>query len=128
MVNWWKFFFFFKLHEITPAKVKDVELLQKTYPNDLATCFVNECVQFQGHIKNIEVNLTTIQMLQFIREHDFTSVCPYVEVALRNLLYTPSTNCSTEAFFFHIKMNKKLFTVYNIKRPLLSFNGISNWS
>ncbi|XP_029345826.1 uncharacterized protein LOC100569266 [Acyrthosiphon pisum] len=54
-----------RLHEITPEKVReDAEVLQKTYPNDLATCFVNECVQFQGHMKNIEVKLTTIQMLQ----------------------------------------------------------------
>jgi len=24
---------------------EDAEILQKNYPNDLATCFVNECVQ-----------------------------------------------------------------------------------
>ncbi|KAF0722811.1 zinc finger MYM-type protein 1-like, partial [Aphis craccivora] len=80
------------LHEITPEKIKeDAKVLQKTYPNDLATCFVNECLQFQGHMKHIKVNVTTIQMLQFIREHDITSGYPYVEF---------------RAFFFHTKKNK----------------------
>jgi hypothetical protein len=47
-----KFLFFFKLHEITPKKVReDAEVLQKTYPNDLAICFINECVQFTDFIK-----------------------------------------------------------------------------
>jgi len=102
-----KFLFFFKLHEITPEKVReDAEVLQKTYPNDLAASFVNECVQFQGHIKNIEVKFSTIQMLQFIRKHDITSVYPYVEVALRILLCTPSTNCSAERSFSTLKRIK----------------------
>lgn len=102
-----KFFFFFKLHEITPEKVKeDAEVLQKTYSNDLATCFINECVQFQGHMKHIKVKLTTIQMLQFIREHDITSVYPYVDVALRIFLCTPSTNCSAERSFSTLKRIK----------------------
>ncbi|XP_025200207.1 zinc finger MYM-type protein 1-like [Melanaphis sacchari] len=95
------------LHEITPEKVReDAEVLQKTYPNDIATCFVNECVKFQGHIKNIEVKLSTIQMLQFIRKHDITSVYPYVEVALRILLCTLSTNCSAERSFSTLKRIK----------------------
>jgi len=102
-----KFLFFFKLHEITPQKVReDAEVLQKIYPNDLATCFVNECVQFQGHIKNTEVKLSKIQMLQFIRKHDITSVYTYVEVALRILLCTPSTNCSAERSFSTLKRIK----------------------
>jgi len=82
--------------------------LQKTYPNDLATCFVNECLQFQGHMKHIKVNVTTIQMLQFIREHDITSGYPYVEVALRIFLCTPSTNCSSERSFSTLKRIKTI--------------------
>jgi len=39
-------------------------------------------------MKNIEVKLTTIQMSQFISEHDITSVYPYVEVALHIFLCT----------------------------------------
>jgi hypothetical protein len=45
-------------------------------------------------------------MLQFIREHDITSVYPYVEVALCILLCTPSTNCSADRSFSTLKRIK----------------------
>lgn len=73
-----KFFFILKLHDFTPVKVKEnAEVLQKAYPNDLAPSFINECVQFQGYMKNIKEKLTTIQMLQLKRENDLTCVYPY---------------------------------------------------
>jgi hypothetical protein len=48
-------------------------------------------------------------MLQFIREHNFTSVYPYAGVALRILLCTPSTNYSAERSFPTLKRIKNYF-------------------
>ena len=45
-------------------------------------------------------------MLQFIREHNFTSVYPYAGVALRIFLCTQSTNCTVEHSFSTLKIIK----------------------
>jgi hypothetical protein len=48
-------------------------------------------------------------MLQFIREHNFTSVYLYTGVTLRISLCTPSTNYSAERSFSTLKIIKNFF-------------------
>jgi hypothetical protein len=48
-------------------------------------------------------------MLQFIREHNFTSVYPYAGVTLRILLCIPSTNYSAGRSFSTLKIIKNYF-------------------
>jgi hypothetical protein len=48
-------------------------------------------------------------MLQFIREHNITSVYPYAGVALRIFLCTLSTNYSTKRSFSTLKRIKNYF-------------------
>jgi len=82
--------------------------LQKEYLNDLEPSFINECLHFRGHLKNISTDApNTIQgMCAFIRQKNVVNIYPCIDISLRMLLCTPISNCSTERSFSALKRIK----------------------
>lgn len=104
-----KFSFFFNIEQLSSIELqKSAEILQKSYPKDLDTSFINEVIQFQGHLKNVTIDApkTISEMLQFVKCKDLISVYPYIEIALRIFLSIPATNCTSERTFSVLKRIK----------------------
>lgn len=58
-------------------------------------------------------------MLIFIKNNDFSEMYPYIVIALRMLLCTPCSNCSTERSFSALKRVKS-YLRSNIKEERLN--------
>lgn len=101
-----KFSLFFNIEQLSPVELqKGAEILQKSYPQDIDISFINEVIQFQGHIKNVTIDVpkTLSEMLQFVKCKDLITVYPYIEIALRIFLSIPAINCTSERSFLVLK-------------------------
>jgi hypothetical protein len=70
--------------------------------------FINEVIQFQGHLKNVTIDApkTINAMLQFVKCKDLITEYPYIKIALRIFLSIPVTNCTSERSFWVLKRIK----------------------
>jgi len=93
---------------LTAADIRiSADILRNEYNTDLGTSFSNECIHFGSYLKTISNPPQSIQdMLIFIRKNELKDIFPYVDIALRMLLCTPVSNCSTERFFSVLKRIK----------------------
>jgi len=100
--------FLFKLTELTAADIRiSADILRNEYNTDLGTSFSNECIHFSSYLKTISNPPQSIQdMLIFIRKNKLKDIFPYVDIALRMLLCTPVSNCSTQRSFSVLKRIK----------------------
>jgi len=107
-----KYQFLFCITEITTAEVREkAAVLQQIYKDDLGKTFPNECVHFRAHILSLKkmkkiVPGTVQDLLTFIKVNNLIELYPYVDIALRMLLCTPSSNCSAERSFSALKRVK----------------------
>lgn len=70
--------------------------------------FPNECIHFRAHLKSLQKESKIVPqsvqcMLVFLKQNDLVEIYPYIDIALRMLLCTPSSNCSTERSFSTLK-------------------------
>jgi len=121
------YYFFFKLSKMTAADIRiSAELLRNEYITDLGTSFPNECIHFSSYLKTISNAPLSIQdMLVFIRKNSLKDIFPYIDIALRMLLCTPVSNCSTERSFSALKRIKS-YLRSNIGEERLSALAIMN--
>ncbi|XP_050546739.1 zinc finger MYM-type protein 1-like [Daktulosphaira vitifoliae] len=91
-----------------PEIFKNATKPQKEFEIDLEPLFVNKCLHLRGHLKSLSDGITkTIQEIcMFIRQKNLQSIYPYIDIALRMLLCTPISNCSTERSFSTLKRIK----------------------
>jgi hypothetical protein len=107
-----KYQFLISLTIITSVEVREkAKLLQKIYPEDLEISFPNECIHFRAHLKSLQKENKIVPksvqcMLVFIKQNSLVEIYPYIDIALRMLLCTPSSNCSTERSFSTLKQVK----------------------
>ncbi|XP_060859956.1 uncharacterized protein LOC132937141 isoform X2 [Metopolophium dirhodum] len=124
-----KYSFFFQLEKLNSVEIREqAKCLQDIYVDDLGSSFPNECVHFKSHIKNLKVDerpKNIQQMLIFIKNNDFSEMYPYIVIALRMLLCTPCSNCSTERSFSALKRVKS-YLRSNIKEERLNALAILN--
>ncbi|XP_050523340.1 zinc finger MYM-type protein 1-like [Daktulosphaira vitifoliae] len=87
---------------------KNATKLQKEFEIDLEPSFVNECLHLRGHLKSLSDGIpkTIQEICMFIRQKNLQSIYPYIDIALRILLCTPISNCSTERSFSTLKRIK----------------------
>ncbi|KAF0688469.1 zinc finger MYM-type protein 1-like, partial [Aphis craccivora] len=90
---------------------KKAAVLQQLYKDDLGKTFPNECVHFRAHILSLKkmkkiVPGTAQDLLTFIKVNNLIELYPYVDIALKMLLCTPSSNCSAERSFSALKRVK----------------------
>lgn len=93
---------------MTAADIRiSAELLRNEYNTDLGSAFPNECIHFRSYLKTISNPPQSIQdILVIIRKHNLKDIFPYIDIALRMLLCTPVSNCSTERSFSALKRIK----------------------
>lgn len=114
--------FCFKFIKTTAGEIRiSAEVLRNEYNIDLRTSFSNECIHFGSYLKTISNPLQSIQeLLVFIRINDLKDIFPYVDIALRILLCTPVSNCSTKRSFSALKYIKSyLLTVQHWWRKII---------
>ncbi|XP_060852987.1 zinc finger MYM-type protein 1-like isoform X2 [Rhopalosiphum padi] len=121
------YYFFFKITKMTAADIRvSAELLRNEYNTDLGTSFPNECIHFSSYLKTISNLPQSIQdMLVFIRKNNLKDIFPYIDIALRMLLCTPVSNCSTERSFSALKRIKS-YLRSNIGEERLTALAIMN--
>ncbi|XP_060853423.1 zinc finger MYM-type protein 1 isoform X5 [Rhopalosiphum padi] len=121
------YYFFFKITKMTAADIRvSAELLRNEYNTDLGTSFPNECIHFSSYLKTISNPPQSIQdMLVFIRKNNLKDIFPYIDIALRMLLCTPVSNCSTERSFSALKRIKS-YLRSNIGEERLTALAIMN--
>lgn len=107
-----KYQFLFCITEMTSMEVREkAAVLQQIYQDDLGKTFPNECVHFRAHMLSLKkmkkiVPGTAQDLLTFIKVNNLIELYPYVDIALRMLLCTPSSNCSAERSFSALKRVK----------------------
>ena len=83
-------------------------------------------IHFASHLKTIEHYPTSVQdMLIFLRKNSLNDIYPYVDNALRMLLCTPVSNCTTEKSFSALKRIKS-YMRSNIGEERLTALAIMN--
>lgn len=107
-----KYQFLFCLTTITSVEVREkAKELQIIYTDDLGSSFPNECIHFRAHLKGLQIKNKSVpksaqDILEFIKINGLIEIYPYIDIALRMLLCTPSSNCSTERSFSTLKRVK----------------------
>ncbi|XP_065680610.1 zinc finger MYM-type protein 1-like [Hydra vulgaris] len=105
-----KFNFLFQIIKLSPSEVyKKAEVFQNVYKNDLSSSFANECIQFRSYLMSLTENLrpkTIIDVYKMIKTEKLQELFPYVDIALRIYLCSPTSNCSAERSFSALKRVK----------------------
>ncbi|KAL4141603.1 hypothetical protein QTP88_004219 [Uroleucon formosanum] len=103
-----KYSFILKIYELDPSEIReDAKKLRTIYKQDLDESFENECVHFQSVLKlTTNPPKTLLDMSKFIKEKQFVTIFPYVDVALKMFLCNLASNCSTERSFSTLRRIK----------------------
>ncbi|KAL4101031.1 hypothetical protein QTP88_021052 [Uroleucon formosanum] len=103
-----KYSFILKIYELDPSEIReDAKKLRTIYKQDLYESFENECVHFQSVLKlTTNPPKTLLDMSKFIKEKQFVTIFPYVDVALRMFLCNLASNCSIERSFSTLRRIK----------------------
>jgi len=103
-----KYSFILKIYELDPSEIsEDSKKLRTIYKQDLDESFENECVHFQSVLKlTTNPPKTLLDVSKFIKEKQFVTIFPYVDVALRMFLCNLASNCSTESSFSTLRWIK----------------------
>ncbi|XP_008183353.1 uncharacterized protein LOC100574093 [Acyrthosiphon pisum] len=104
------FGFLFNITELSVLEVRQkAGELQKQYPQDLDTSFMNECIHFRGYLKGLPESVSTKSVLylcQIMKDNSLLDIYPYVNIALRMFLCVPASNTSAERSFSTLKRVK----------------------
>jgi len=105
-----KFGFLFNLTKLPLSKVREQAIqLQLEYLENLGSSFSNECIHFRSHLSGLEDNnlpIIVIDLYKIFKDPNISSLCPYIEIALRMYLCSPVSNCSAERSFSALKRIK----------------------
>ncbi len=103
------------------------EILRNSFPNDLESSLADELIHYKLYCKNKDIEKDSpSKPLQYIRDHDLTSVFPNVDTAYRLFNCMPVTNCSAERSFSCLKRKENCLRSATLETRLNSMMLLNN--